>query len=115
MKKLVKHHHLQILEAKGKRHVIEVLLYFTLKEAKLSSTESKQLSQLLESESDQLGEKAMGLLQHKYNEGIEKGAQQEKLNIAKSFLQDGIDERIVAHNTNLSLAKIKQIKKNLIH
>ena len=49
------------------------------------------------------------LLQSSYNEGLEKGIEQEKIEIAKKLLIKGIDEKTISELTDLSIEKIIEL------
>ena len=62
-----------------------------------------------------LDEHAPALIEKGKLEGKLEGANEEKLNIAKSMLLEGLDENLVAKTTGLAFDVVAKIKSSITH
>jgi predicted transposase/invertase (TIGR01784 family) len=108
---MCKRHLISTLLAQDKRHLLENLIYFTMKEAELSSKEA--FAKAITEESSELGAKTMTLLETEYRNGMQKGIEQNSLEIAKNMLRDDEPIEKVCRFTGLDQKIVIKLDKNI--
>ena len=123
--KICQLHLVQKLLAQDKQQLLENLVYLTLSEAELRS--KQQFIDAVKIESQELGDKAMTLLQAERQageqagiqkgrqEGIQQGAQHEKYENAKNMLRDNESVEKICRFTGVDTDTITKLKLEIRH
>ncbi|HAU1484593.1 TPA: Rpn family recombination-promoting nuclease/putative transposase [Legionella pneumophila] len=102
---------LRQMDNEGGRDFIEIVLQYLLERGELSDQDA--FFKIIDTQiSHEVGEKIMSLAEQLIEEGKAKGKNEERLEIAKKMIEEGIDPDSVIKITGLSLDKIKELQKH---
>jgi len=101
---------LKKVEKSNGRKFTEIVLTYILDRGDLSNKEAF-LNTVRAEFSPEVGERIMTIAEQLKAEGIEKGIEKEKLEIAKRLLSENAEVSFIARVTELSAAKIEELKK----